>query len=93
MIRKLVLPKCACCGLAHSLFESPEYSMILCYQCLTTLAAWAYREGVIDSNPLLQVLLDGVWARDGNPPDDAHYNAWIPSKDSVSYQQVHVKRV
>lgn len=80
-MRKIVPPRCDSCNDTAD-YES-SVGVQFCYQCLYAAAGFLYKIESLDSNPLCELLFDGVWRS-----MDSSYEVWFrsPAGDFASRQ-------
>lgn len=61
-MRRVVHPVCDRCNKTNPEFESARWSIRVCYACAREIADWLDERGWLESNPLVQELLDGVFS-------------------------------
>lgn len=89
-MKKITHPKCCGCGAGNPKFNSERFPALrVCYRCLYETATWFDRNGLLlDSNPLVTELFDGVF--EGGILTEDRFQVWCKSDlgQSASYYKL-----
>jgi hypothetical protein len=73
-MRKVAPPECNCCGKRYPEYESEDWNLRLCYQCLRMASTYLHRNGLLSPNVLVEALFLGVWRN-----NDSQYEVVVES--------------
>jgi hypothetical protein len=82
-MKKIVPPSCDSCG-ATAQFES-DLEVQFCYQCLLSSASFLAKQELLESNPLCELLFNGVWRTTDSTYEVWHYSLMTPGAMSQQW--------
>ena len=75
-MKRFVPPTCDSCKSERlTMFYDEQLGVRFCYFCLKDAADFMARHGLLESNPLCEILFDGVWHT-----TDSTYEVWYQSQ-------------
>src|SRR5690606_27673250 len=78
-MKRVAHPTCSRCGSRNPDYESTLFKIRMCYRCVRDVADWFCERGLLQSNPLVEELLSGVF-EGGTVPTTNQFTVIVQSR-------------